>query len=113
MKGLKAGLLRERANIERDVGDDGDQQPTYETWFRDVPCSIATVSGDETYRGRQLEANLTHVVELQRLPGIAATMRLNVTGGTFEGRKLNIVYVRDMTGEGTPMRMQLYCRELV
>lgn len=109
---FKVGKLREVATIERDEADDGDQQPDYQTWKQGVPCSIATVSGDETYRGRQLEAHLTHVVELHRIPGLEANMRLRVTGGHFAGRYLNIAYVRDLIEDATPVRTQLYCREL-
>lgn len=109
----KAGHLRELCDIWQEDGDTNTPQPTYGTIFmRDVPCQISSVSGDESFRGRQLEAGVSYVVECHRLTGITPDMRLEVTGGAYSGRYLNIAHVRDMTAEGVPWRMQLYCREL-
>lgn len=113
MPGVKAGRLRELVDIELDASNDAEQDPKYrKTFMRDVPCSIATVGGDETFRGRQIEAGLSHIVELQRVPGVKPDMRLKVTGGSYEGQYLNVVYVKDMTAEGTPQRLQLYCQSV-
>lgn len=113
MSGVRAGNLRELADIEDDAAPAGASDPSYsKIKYQGVPCRVEIVSGDETYRGRQLESHLSHVVEMQRLPGIKPDMRLNMTGGNYAGRKLNIVYVRDLTGDGPLQRQQLYCREL-
>lgn len=111
MTGIKPGQLRDLATIEMDASNDAEQDPQYrQAFLKNVPCSIAVVSGDESFRGRQLEAHLSHVVELHRIEGVKADMRLKVIGGPHKGSYLNIVYVRDMTAEGVPQRMQLYCR---
>lgn len=106
-------MFRELVDIERDTSPDGATGPDYaSTRYRNVPCSIAIVSGDESFRGRQLEAHLSHVVELHWMPDIQADDRVKVKGGIFDGRKLNVVHVHDLSGDGVPHRLQLYCREL-
>lgn len=111
---MKSGSLRELGDIEQDSSTTSDTAPDYSgrPFMRRVPSSIASVSGDETYRGRQLKAGTTHVVEIRRLQGVSPDMRYRVTQGSHRGKVLHIVSVRDMTAEGIPQRMQLDCKEL-
>lgn len=111
---IKAGALRELGDIDQDASDTNDPHPDYsgKPYMCGVPASIASVGGDETYRGRQLKAGTTHVVEIRRVIGITPDMRYRVTQGQYRGRVLQITSVRDLTAEGIPQRMQLDCKEL-
>lgn len=111
---MKFGALRELGDIEQDSAAANASQPDYSgtAFMRNVPSSIASTSGSETFRGRQLTAETSHVVELNRIPGIKPDMRYRVTGGVYKDCVLHIRAVRDMTAEGIPHRMQLDCTQL-
>lgn len=111
---MPSGVFRDRCNIQADGSTDSNPVPDYTTLapsYENVPCDVTTVSGSETFRGRQLEAGLSHVVELQYLPDIVPTMRLVVTGGTLSGRTLNIAAVVPLDFNGRKRKLQLMCRE--
>jgi len=110
-----AGIFRDRCDIQADNSADGNPVPDYTTYaalYDSVPCDVTTISGSETFRGRQLEAGLSHVVELQYLPDILPTMRLSITGGTLSGRTLNIAAVVPLDYDGRKRKLQLLCREV-
>ena len=109
---MRAGRLRDLCTIERDDSSDGETTPEWVTVYRSVPCEVQPISGDETFRGRQLEAHMSHVVEMRRMPGILPTMRLSVSGGIHADKILNVVHVRELQ-QPIPGMLQLYCRELV
>ena len=73
---LKAGQYRDRIHIYSETSAAGSDDPAFATTlWRDLPCSITAVSGGETYRGRQLEATVTHVIEMRYYEGILPNMR--------------------------------------
>jgi len=111
---LDLGSLRELGDIEQDSRTGNDPNPVYtgRPFIKGVPSEIASVGGSETFRGRQLKSETTHVVEMHRMDGIQPDMRYHVTGGAYAGSILHIMAVRDMTAEGIPMRMQLDCKQL-
>lgn len=110
---MTPGDLRDMVSIELDTSAAGDAQPLYETTlYAKVPCNIATISGDETWRGRQLEAHVSHVVTMHDFPGITPKCRLNVIGGYTAGQRLNVMYVRPKNFDGRIQYQEVYCREL-
>ncbi len=112
---MPAGIFRDRCNIQSDNSADGNPIPDYTTYaakYESVPCDVTTISGSETFRGRQLEAGLSHVVELQYLPDVLPSMRVSVTGGTLRGRTLNIAAVVPLDFNGRKRKLQLLCREI-
>ena len=108
-------IFRDRATIEQDSSAGDTAVPDYSgtPFLVDYPCRITTIGGDETYRGRMLEAHLTHVVEGHYYEGITPSMRLNVTGGRHTGNYLNIVYTKLVEQPGLPPMWELQCRENV
>lgn len=105
---------RDMVDIQRDTSADGNPIPEHVTaLYRAVPCQITTTAGDETFRGRQLEARTSHVIECHYLRGILPSMRAVVRGGLYEGRTLNITAVKplDQT-RGQVAKLWLYCDEL-
>ncbi len=107
--------FRDLIDIQQDSSDDGESLAEFDgtPLYRNVPCDITTVSGSETFRGRQIEAGLSHVVELQYMENILPTMRANVIGGTLSGRVLNITHVVPLDFNGRARKLQLFCREQV
>ena len=84
---LKAGQYRDRIHIYNETSAAGSDDPAYSTTlWRNLPCSITAVAGGETYRGRQLEATVTHVIEMRYYEGILPTMRAYqpLTGTWYE-----------------------------
>lgn len=97
------GRMRHCVNVQQDTSDDGDGDPEFTSYARDVPCNIVPVSGSETYRGRQLEATISHLIYMRRVDGLLPTMRL-VEQGT--SRQFNIIRVLDEDGRRTNMEVQ-------
>lgn len=102
----------DRVNIQADGATDDNPAQAFATSVASVPCKVVTVSGDETYRGRQLEGHLTHVVEMRFRSGLLPDMRLVVAGGIYNGSTLNIQSVRPVRKPGSMPLLELYCREL-
>ena len=64
---------RHRVTFRQDTSTDSEVDPTY-TDYLAVPCSVVPVGGGERYRGRQLEAETTTVIETRYYAGLAETM---------------------------------------
>jgi head-tail adaptor len=72
----KPGQYRDRIHIYNETSADGSDDPAFTTTrWRNLPCSITAVTGGETYRGRQIEATVTHVIEMRYYAGILPNMR--------------------------------------
>lgn len=111
---MNGGELRDRANIQQDTSDDDSPTavwtgtPLRSHW----PCKIQPTGGDETYRGRQLEAHIDYVVVGRFVYGVTAKMRLYVTSGRHKDKTLNIETTHEKWDrENNPM-LELYCTEL-
>ena len=105
---------RDYVDAYADVSAAGEAVPDYsgDPFYQAIPCSIVTVSGDETYRGRQLEAHITHVIETRYLPDIVATTRL-IARGRLSGRVFNVDSVREIDQtKGRPQALLIKCVEL-
>ncbi len=51
-------------DIVEDSSEAGDEEPVYDQLVRaKVPCHVRAVSGGEVIRGRQIEADITHMIE--------------------------------------------------
>lgn len=68
--------LRYRVDIYKRSDADGAETPSYSRHLAGVPVDIVQVSGGETYRGRQIEATATHVIQMRYLDGMLPTMKL-------------------------------------
>jgi head-tail adaptor len=112
---MRPGEFRDIIDIERDSSAAGAALPDYtgSPLLSDVPCKITSLSGSETWRGRQLEAHRSHVIELQYVAGVRATMRAKVRSGLFDGCILNIADVRPLEiVSGKARKLELYCTEV-
>lgn len=102
----------DKVTAEEVTSTPGKQPKEYGTFKSNLPCHIISTGGDETFRGKQIEPHITHVVEMPWVTGITATMRLNVVGGIHKSSILNIEYVNKQQKKGTPPRLEIRCREL-
>ena len=106
--------FRDMVDIQQDSSAEGNPEEgfTGSPFLARVPCEIRTISGDETFRGRQLTAGNSHVVHMHYYPGIKTRMRL-LCRGRLDGRILNITDVRelDMDERGRRKLLELYCSE--
>lgn len=102
----------DRADIQQDSSADGeDEDFSGEPFKKNVPGKLIDTAGDETFRGRQIEAHITSVYECRYFPGVVPTMRLKMTAGIFKGRIVNIQYVKVIREPGKLPKQWLYCKE--
>ncbi len=104
----------ERCNIQQDSSAAGNPTPNYSgtAYKTNVPCWFIPTAGDETYRGRQLEAHIVGVVRMPYISGVLPTMRLQMTSGINRGRIMNISEVRPVQKTGAVPTLEIYCKEL-
>jgi hypothetical protein len=57
-----------------DETPDGVQDPVYVDYVQNIPCDIVPVGGGERFRGLQLEATTTLVIETRFNPNYQPTM---------------------------------------
>lgn len=105
-------IFMDRADVEQVTSPVGNPELTYETFKTNIPGRLISIGGDETFRGKQLEAKISHVYECRYVPGVVATMRLRMTAGIFKGRVLNIDFANIVRKPGTVPMYELRCVEL-
>lgn len=115
---MPTGKYRDRVSIRRDTANAGDELPTYTEVFRGVPCNIIHTSGDESFRGRQMEGRTDYVVEVpfdMALSGDlvpSSVLMVEDSSGFVGGEILNIAHVQIKRKPGMPHEFWVYCREL-
>jgi len=112
---MRASMLgRSQVTIQSDASADGDDAPSYTSdLVTGLWAEIESVSGSETWRGRQLEAGINYVVRLRYYSGILPTMRVSVTTGVFTGLVLDIKYVQHLPYKrGKTPETWLYCGDV-
>lgn len=111
----KQVFFPDRANIQQDSSADGNPKEDFsgENFKTRIPGRLISTSGDETFRGRQLEAHVAYVFECRYVAGVLPNMRLVMAGGLFDGLILNIAYVKVVREPGQIPMLWLYCREKV
>ncbi len=103
---MRAGRLNTKIIIESvarsvdSVGDTTDIWSTYAT----VWAEVRPQSGNEFFKAREVNSELTHVITMRWIDGITTKMRINNGGAYYD-----ILSVFDPTTRKREMR--LYCRE--
>lgn len=109
------GQFRERVQIQQDSSAAGSPTPDYSGTpkYASVPCKITSLSGSESWRGRQLEAHRSHAIEMHYIEGVKPTMRARVMTGVYRGAYLNIDNTRVIERDGGKVRLlELLCTEV-
>jgi len=82
--------FRHVVKFMQDDTPDGTQDPNYVDFVTDIPCDIWPKGGGEKFRGRQLEATTTLVIETRFNEAYTPTMIVvnQVTGEEYLINKL-------------------------
>jgi hypothetical protein len=104
----------DRCDIQQDSSTPDNPAPDFSgTPFKgNVPVRFIPTSGDETFRGRQLEAGVVGVAEMRYVRGVVPTMRLKLLTGVYKDRLLNITYAVPVQQQNAPPLLMLKLGEL-
>jgi SPP1 family predicted phage head-tail adaptor len=89
----------------QDISQAGDELPVFATWQENVPCDVKHVRGGETFRGRQVTAEIALIVDTRYQSEINETMRIDHGGKIYE-----IAAVLDR--KGRDWFLELHCFEV-
>jgi len=105
---------RDQVTIQKDSSLDGTLTADYSTSLVErLPCHVEYVKGQETFRGRQLEAIVDYVIETRYRDDVTTRMRVSVTSGMYRGQTLNIAAAKPVQfARGRPPMMWLLCKEV-
>jgi len=111
---LRSGILRDRCHVQQDTSNDDTPTADFSgtPFLANWPCKIVPISGDESYRGRQLESTVDYVVSGRFRDGVTPKMRVYVTAGTHKGKTFNIDNARESLDKQNAPILELYCTEL-
>lgn len=100
-----SGQYRHRVDIRVDQSNDGDENPDFsgDPFAKCLPGNMFDVSGMENWRGRQIEATITHIFETRFYKGIEPEMRID-----FDGRQMQISRVLDRDGRRRYLEIQCF-----
>lgn len=99
---------RHRIRLLRDQSDDGTNVADFQTISAGYPCKIVPRSAYEQERGEQLEAGITHVIELRYYCNFKPN---DVVENEFTGKRYTIkgvINIEEMNRE-----MELQTNEIV
>lgn len=104
---------RDIATIYGDAAPPSSGNPDYSTEVAaDVLVEILEVSGGESVRGKQIEANVRFVVTMPWISEINlyARHKIEVGSGDYEGFELFTERVHRVHDRSRPRMLQLHCR---
>jgi len=101
---------------KRNAAAAGDPVPSYTSTLATMPCKITPTGGAETFRGKQLDANVDYVVEMDFSAAVGGVMNTTdqgtVAAGFFAGKILNVERISNLPlSQGRPPITEVYCRE--
>ena len=112
---MRAGALDQRVNVHRPTSalDSRGQANNDTVYWRDVPCSIETLSGQEQIVARQLLATATYKIAMYGNPEkrLETTDRLEWGMKDGKPRLLEIGQIRDLNQNG--VQLELICGEVL
>ncbi len=76
-------------SFNEDVSDEGDHEPKFEVWATGIPASVKHVTGGESFRGSQIEANTTIAFNIEYMPGCNERMQIEHEGNDYEINKID------------------------
>lgn len=105
--------FRDIVNLRDDsaTGDNPNPDYTGAAFAKGVPADIEAVGGGETIRGRQIEGNIKYVVTMRYRDDVTQTTRVEVAGGIYKDKILNVVKINPRRDRGRPPLLELDCTE--
>ena len=67
-------MRRHTVDFLQDTANNEDLDPTYGTFFAGMPCDIIDKGGREVFRGNQLQAETTHLIQCRYVAGLKPNM---------------------------------------
>lgn len=104
---MRAGTLRHRVIVQRDVAEIGAESKQYDDYLKNQPANVTDVAGGQMFRGKQLESTTTHAVEMR----FDARIKPDMVIIDHMSRTLTINSILDFDGRQRDMILQ--CVELV
>ena len=106
-------VARDRITIYSNAATDGDPIESFTTKVvADVPAAIENISGNERYRGGQLEGHLDWRVEIRKgnhISSLSPTYRVVVDIGDFAGQIIDIKYIKTKRSkDGSPPEWHIF-----
>lgn len=102
-----------RGTLKTDTSTDDDPAESFTSTVAGMPLNVTPTSGQESYRGRTLEARVDYVIETPYRSGVEPKQRIEMTSGIYSGRLLNISQVHPIQKPGQMPTLELYCTELI
>jgi SPP1 family predicted phage head-tail adaptor len=103
---FRLGSLRDRITIQQlteTISDAGDVTPTWSDKYKDEPAAFDPVAGQETTRGKQVDAGTKGIFTIHYRTGITPEMRIQYNSETY-----GIVFVRPV--DGGRRYLELHCK---
>lgn len=101
---MRAGKMRHRVTINVDQSSDSAEVNDFQPVHTGVPCNIVDIAGAEKFRGEQLEATTTHIVEMRVLVDFELLPTMQLVDA--RGRVLEIINSLDKTGRERYLQIQ-------
>lgn len=114
IKRPKIGAMRHKVDIQSQAsGLDAAGQPNgaWSNLLSDVPANVHTIRGAEGFRGRQVDARSTHVIETRWNNSVTIEHRVSYNPEGQGPQTLNIIAINDV--DGRQRYMVLDCMEAV
>lgn len=105
---MEAGRLRHRITFQQATETYNDVGEPVTTWsdFKTVWAEVRPLKGEEYWSSQQVNAQITHRVNIRYLPGIDSTMRIK-----FKERYFDIE--PPLNADERNVRLSMYCKEVV
>ena len=107
--------LKDLVTIKPNSATANDPDPDYtgSATVEELLAEVSPVHGQEKFRGKQIQADIEWIVEVRYREDLNATDRVDVVGGPYNGRILNIESLVPVRREAEPMMLELHCKELL
>ena len=109
---LEMPLYPFTANIQEDTSDAGERLEEFTATVTGMPVNVTPISGQASWRGRQLESVADYVVETPYRSGVDPRKRIALAGGIYNGINLNIKFIHPVHKPGMMPVLELFCTEL-
>lgn len=103
---MRGGRLRHKVTVQTDEAPEADVPAFTGTLVSSLPCRVSEVSGDKAFRGQQVEAHVTHIVEHRFVSGLSNRLHRYLWGS----RILNIEKV--LNPDGRQHQHVVHCSEI-
>ena len=93
---FNVGAMRQRCNVQsvsESLDASGQPVVTWANWLENEPCQFLPTGGNESMRGRQLEAGTKAIFRVRYRSGYVPEMKV-----VYDGTSYGITYVNQVDG---------------